>query len=480
MAHQNSSGKYFFVMGIPRSHMLDQARFEGRPVYCADDDGGRMIFEYQANNGLIYKCMFDYNHSDLRAIDFSNPTSGSATITTQSNPTFSAASLSAAYASLISPSLTPVIAGDSITPAKPKEERKPKFKVGDTVLICKTKEEAEAACKKQGIGWDDDGNDDIRIALIQSGQTYQIVSADGSDFTYTLGDGQEEIKFNEDDDMWWPESVLKKSKPIPPKPLTLDDVILPDTIKKDIIAVVNQARNKGKIFDEWGLGEVIEYGRGSTLLFHGKSGTGKTLIARKIAKALRKTLKELTTAELESSEPGQYERNLKAHFEAAGKDGVIFLDECDALIQSRQGMGQILSGQNNFLLKCIEGFEGILILATNRIDSLDAALERRISLTVEFPTPDFEARKLIWKAHLPAKLPLEEVITIDDLAKFELTGGQIKNAVLNAARFAVAEEAIMVLEDHFKRAIIRIIEAQKNFGAPRATGNVQGNYIVKG
>lgn len=259
---------------------------------------------------------------------------------------------------------------------------------------------------------------------------------------------------------------------------SLDDVIIPDQTKQDILSAMNQVKHSKKLFEDWGLGEVIEYGKGVTLLFFGPPGTGKTLIARKIAKALRYPLVELTTAELESSEPGQYERNLKAHFSNKKKQ-VIFLDECDSIIQSRQGMGQIMSGQNNFLLKAIEGFEGVLIMATNRIDSLDEALERRISMIIEFHAPDREARKKIWAIHLPKKMPLDEKFTVEDASKLELTGGQIKNIVLNAARFAVSEEADKVMEKHFERAIARVMKSKKAFSAPRKTGHQQDKFRVK-
>lgn len=233
--------------------------------------------------------------------------------------------------------------------------------------------------------------------------------------------------------------------------------------------------------EDWGLAEVIKYGRGVTLLFHGPAGTGKTLVARKLAEALGFKLVELDTAMLESAEPGQFERNLKAYFEAAGEDGktVLFIDECDGLIQSRQGMGQIMSGQSNALLKCIEAYEGVLIMATNRVDSLDEALERRISMIIEIPRPTPATRKKIWKYHLPKKLPLGAGVDIADLAQYDLSGGQIKNVVINAARYAIADEAEEVNEVHFKRAVVRALEGAKVFSTPRQTGHRQQGYIVK-
>ena len=68
---------------------------------------------------------------------------------------------------------------------------------------------------------------------------------------------------------------------------------------------------------------------------------------------------------------------------------------------------------------------------------LDRALERRIALKVEFPRPDRVMRRVIWEKLLPAKMPLAEDVSLDRLAECDLTGGEIKNAVLNAARHAL-------------------------------------------
>lgn len=261
----------------------------------------------------------------------------------------------------------------------------------------------------------------------------------------------------------------------------LDKLILPEELKSDIVAQVVMHSEKSRIFDDWGLKEVIEYGRGTILLFYGKPGTGKTYGARKIAEAIEKELIVANYGDMQSSSPGEYEMNLKEKFrEATDKGAVLFFDECDGIVQSRQGMGQIMSAENNCFLQQVEAFEGILILATNRVDSLDAAMERRISLIVEFPEPTEELRLDIWKQHIPAKMPLHSDVNLPILAKFELTGGQIKNVVLNAARSALARDAENVALDDFMKALLRVLEGQQAFNSPRATGRRQQTQIVKG
>ncbi len=153
---------------------------------------------------------------------------------------------------------------------------------------------------------------------------------------------------------------------------------------------------------------------------------------------------------------------MNAFEEAKTKDSILFFDECDGMIQSRAGMGQIMSAENNCLLTEIEKFEGILILCTNMIKKLDEALERRVSLIVEFAVPDQSQRKQIWQYHLPKKMPLRNV-DLDELSLHNLTGGQIKNAVLSAARLALSDGKKAVHDTHFEQAIKRIHEAKSAF-----------------
>lgn len=245
----------------------------------------------------------------------------------------------------------------------------------------------------------------------------------------------------------------------------LDKVILPETTRKSIVSVLKQHQHSNKIFVTWGLGEVIEYGKGMGMLFWGPPGTGKTWAAICIARAMNKQVKIIDSAQLQSSEPGGFERALQGVFaEAKKKKEVLFIDECDSLVQDRKGMGQILSAETNCLLKEVENFDGILILATNRVSELDKALERRISLVVEFPNPNAEQREAIWKRMLPSKMPLAEDVDVKVLAtEFEISGGFIKNAVLGAARLAVTEDSEVVKMEHFVHALGQIKSSNKAF-----------------
>lgn len=256
-----------------------------------------------------------------------------------------------------------------------------------------------------------------------------------------------------------------------PKPVfklnqeALDALVLDAETKKEIVAVLKQHENAGKLFDEWGLGSTIEYGRGMTMLFWGGPGTGKTWGAHSIAKALGQELLQISAAEIQSSEPGATERNLQEAFATAKSENkVLFIDECDSIITTRADLGMILAAQVNCLLTQIEKFEGVCILATNRIETMDEALERRLALIIEFPFPKYAQRIEIWRKLLPKKMPIAEGITPETLAQAKFTGGQIKNILLQAARLAVAESAPAVTQAHFDSAVVRLNKSKGIMG----------------
>lgn len=250
----------------------------------------------------------------------------------------------------------------------------------------------------------------------------------------------------------------------------LDPLVIAPEVKEEILAVIKQHKHGKKIFHDWGLSETIEYGKGMTFLFYGGPGTGKTWAATCIAKVFGQEMLSIGASEIQTSEPGGAERNLVNAFQAATEqDRILFIDECDSLIMSRDDVGMILSSEINTLLTQIEKFEGTLILATNRVEQLDAALERRISLIVEFPEPNHEARQEIWKKLIPKKMPVDDEVKPEKLADHKLTGGQIKNAVLQAARLAAASEVKKVGLAHFESAIERINKSKSLLGT--ASGN---------
>lgn len=264
--------------------------------------------------------------------------------------------------------------------------------------------------------------------------------------------------------------VVKKSKAEPQvTKISLDSVIISDDKKEQIRSAMSQVKNNEQIFTTWGFSEVFEKGTAISMLFWGIPGTGKTLTAQAVADELGAKLKVYGTAEIESSEPGGAERAIKAIFQEAsvqhkkGNHQVLLFDECDSLLMDRNEVGPIISAQINTLLQEIEHYEGVIIFTTNRLGKLDAALERRISAKVEFVFPDAEQRALIWQRMIPKKAPIHKDVDFKKLAEYTLAGGNIKNAVLAAARMAAYINAKEITLAHFCSAIEKEVESVQAF-----------------
>ena len=140
---------------------------------------------------------------------------------------------------------------------------------------------------------------------------------------------------------------------------------------------------------------------------------------------------------------GETEKNLEAVFEAASSGNmVLFFDEADALFGKRSEVKDARDRYANievsYLLQRLEAYDGIVVLATNFEKNIDDAFVRRIHARIEFSVPGVDERTSIWRQNLPANAPLGD-IDINWLARqFELSGGSIRNASVQAAFAAAA------------------------------------------
>lgn len=219
----------------------------------------------------------------------------------------------------------------------------------------------------------------------------------------------------------------------------LQQLVLSAPVRRSLDMAVAQSRHARVLIRKWGLGDTITYGRAVTVLFSGPPGVGKTACAEAMAHELGKPILVIDYSQIQNCWVGETEKNIVGAFRTARKhDAVLFWDEADAMFYNRDNTRQSFEVRSvNVLLQEVERFDGMCVLATNRKVSLDPALERRISLRVEFERPDHKMRVEIWKRLLPDKLPVDEDVDIERLAGEELTGGEIKNVVLNAARLAL-------------------------------------------
>ena len=234
---------------------------------------------------------------------------------------------------------------------------------------------------------------------------------------------------------------------------SLDEIILPDDVKNQILDVATYADNSHRVFELWGFKKTHKFSRRIGINLYGAPGTGKTMAAHAIAKNLGRKILIVNYADIESKFVGETPKNIRKAFEAAQKsNSILFFDEADAILSKRvtnmtQAVDVSVNQTRSVMLMLMNEFQDFIIFATNFIENFDAAFMRRISIHIKFTLPDENCRKKLWRMYTPPEVPNN--LDFDELAKkFDgISGSDIANAILNAA---------------FKAARLKLDELDKN------------------
>ena len=145
-----------------------------------------------------------------------------------------------------------------------------------------------------------------------------------------------------------------------------------------------------------------------TVFLHGDPGTGKTSYVKNLASRTNKVL--ITPRVVKSMWYGESQKNLELLFDEVDaitskleNPPILFVDEADSLLGVRHQLNETNSDTHNelqcILLRRIENFKGILILASNfSITCFDPAFDRRMDFVIEVKTsPDTLEQMLVSK-----------------------------------------------------------------------------------
>jgi SpoVK/Ycf46/Vps4 family AAA+-type ATPase len=192
--------------------------------------------------------------------------------------------------------------------------------------------------------------------------------------------------------------------------------------------------------------ELIKQGLAPTrsVIFTGPPGVGKTLAARWVARELHRPLLTLDLSAVMSSFLGRTGTNVRHVLDyAKGVDGVLLLDELDAIAKRRDDATDVgeLKRLVTVLLQEIDDWppSGLLIAATNHSDLLDPAVWRRFEMRVEFPMPaDESVRRAIdmFLGKMQASSAWKDVVAV---ALRGLSYSDIEREVMQARRGAVVQ-----------------------------------------
>ncbi len=260
---------------------------------------------------------------------------------------------------------------------------------------------------------------------------------------------------------------------------TLDDVVLNEKTKEVLDSLLKQMDKQ--VFTrlkEWGIKDKrnIE----ARIIFYGFAGTGKTLTALAFAKTLKRQVLSFDCSKILSMYVGESEKNVRAIFDKyyelrdkSKSEPILLLNEADQFLSSRttsnaSGSEKMHNQMQNIFLEQIERFDGILIATTNLLESLDKAFSRRFNYKIEFKKPNYEQRVELWKKILPVNLPLSKDFNLEELAKYELTGGQIEMVIKNTAFKIAVEDAPLFKNSSFEEQISK--ELKGNFDSENKVG----------
>jgi 26S proteasome regulatory subunit T2 len=193
------------------------------------------------------------------------------------------------------------------------------------------------------------------------------------------------------------------------------------------------------------------------VILYGEPGTGKTLIAKAVANSTRASFIRVTGSELVQKFLGEGPKLIREIFRFACyfSPSIIFMDEIDAIGTARyettSGGEREIQRTMLELLNQLDGFDSNdnvkVIMATNRIESLDPALIRpgRIDRKIEFPFPDEMTIRRIFKVHT-RKMNLDKNIIIDEFIKEKdnLSGADVKAICTEAALVALRNHRLIV------------------------------------
>ena len=252
-----------------------------------------------------------------------------------------------------------------------------------------------------------------------------------------------------------------------PPTTTFDDVAGVDEAKEELTEIVDILKNPEKYAK---LGARPPSG----VLLVGAPGTGKTLLARAVAGEAGVPFISISASEFVELYVGMGAARVREVFARAKAQSpaIVFIDEIDAVAKTRgdgklRGMGNDEREQTlNQLLTELDGFETeslvICIAATNRPDSLDAALRRpgRFDRTVSVDRPDKQGRKEILAVHTKRRaLPLAADAGLDVIAQMTagFTGADLENLVNEAALLAGRAGKTNVGYSEFEAAVLRTV-----------------------
>ncbi len=252
---------------------------------------------------------------------------------------------------------------------------------------------------------------------------------------------------------------------------TFKDVAGQEEAKNNLKEIVDFLNNPKK-YQEIG----AKMPKGALLV--GPPGTGKTLLAKAVAGEAGVPFFSISGSEFVEMFVGRGAAKVRDLFKQAREKApcIVFIDEIDTVGKKRDSGG--ISGNDereqtlNQLLAEMDGFDGskgvVLLAATNRPDTLDAALTRpgRFDRRIPVELPDLQGREAILKLHA-AHIKASPEIDYNAVARAAAgsSGADLANIINEGALLAVRDGRKQVTQRDLEEAIETVIAGEQKKGA---------------
>ena len=243
-----------------------------------------------------------------------------------------------------------------------------------------------------------------------------------------------------------------------------DDLVVSEWLRRGLEDFTFEATERVALWEQPEAQRLFPQGRGLLALFTGPPGTGKTMAAQVISNTLQLDLYRVDLSTIVSKYVGETSKNIERILSRAQcMDAILLFNEADALFGKRTDIkdahDRFANTDTNYLLQAIEQYPGIAILASNRKANIDNGFTRRLRFVLDFPKPDAAQRLQLWQRIVAELAGAERAAALDkDLARLagmmEITGAQIKYAVLSAVYLARREKTDIALA-HLLRGMER-------------------------
>ncbi|MDT3740683.1 MAG: ATP-binding protein [Candidatus Kapabacteria bacterium] len=273
-------------------------------------------------------------------------------------------------------------------------------------------------------------------------------------------------------------SFGEKSKPkfgvnFPAKEVTTSmewsDLVVNETVHSQIKQIKLWIKHHNTLLVEWGMNKSVL--PGYRTLFHGPSGTGKTLTATLLGNEFNRAVYRIDLSQVVSKYIGETEKNLEKIFNRAeNKEWILLFDEADALFGKRTGTkssnDRYANQEISYLLQRVESFSGLVILTSNFKNNIDDAFLRRFNSIIKFSKPTIEERIKLWTNFKPKNIDIDKELITQLASSYELTGAQIVSVIMHASLSAIdAGENYLSKENLLDGIKAELAKEERSFSA---------------